>query len=237
MKKFFGNVNGKNFENEAEFLKAAEEAMKKGENNFSIASCYYTSDEKDNEPVQKPIEDPKFVSAHEYFLSGRNPDSDTENGIEYKVSDELKTRIIEASNRDDIKKSVTFHLNKLEDNIDVEERHIKKIQEHIDTLKKSIAVETQGLNDENDKLNDLKARDIYYTTLLNIIEEQESKEKEEEAKKKEEEPVNEAGPSNEEKTETTDLKKKIQEEVKGKSVSSFLDMSALDFLKQLGFIK
>ena len=86
-------------------------------------------------------------------------------------------------------------------------------------------------------MEDLKARETYYASLLNIIDVQKAKEEKE--KKEQEEPVNEAGPSNEteEKVETTDLKKKIQEEVKGKSVSSFLEMSALDFLKQLGFIK
>ena len=242
MKKFVGNVNGKTFDNEAEFLNAAEAAMKNGEDNLSISSYYRVTDDAecdDNEKENvnnKPVDDPKFVSTYEYFLSGRNPDSETENGVEYKVSDELKNRIIEASNRDDIKKSVTFHLNKLRDNIWSEDRLIRTLYEKNTELQKQIEKNAKLIDEENDKLNDLKARETYYASILNTIDVQKAKEEKE---KKEQEMVNEAGPSNEteERAETTDLKKKIQEEVKGKSVSSFLEMSALDFLKQLGFIK
>lgn len=227
MNKFVGLVNGKSFDNEKDFKNAVDEAVKNLGDAISISSYYrYIPDDETEEP--KVVDDPKFVSTYEYFLGGRKPETETEEGIEYKVSDELKSRLEEASNRDDIKKSLIFHLNKLRDNVQNEKRHIKYIQEKIESYQKDIEKETKELNEQNDTLKDLNARDVYYTTLLNIVEEAEVKEeKVDEKKKKEDEPVNEAGPSNEFEN---------KEEVK-KRAYMLLGMSAFDFLKQLGFVK
>ena len=49
MRKFVGYVNGKSYTNEEDFNKAAQEAIKKNEDNLSITSYYkYTSDKKEN---------------------------------------------------------------------------------------------------------------------------------------------------------------------------------------------
>ena len=231
MKKFVGNVNGKNFDNEAEFLKAAEAAMKNGEDNFSISSYYrYSSTKADNETEEQKeqVDDPNFVSAHEYFLGGRTPDVDANGG--YTVSKELEKRILGASNRDDIKKCVGFHIGKLENNIKEQETHLKYILEGINDLQKRVDDNKKIADEDRSSLNDLNSRLKYYNTLYNLIKAQEDVEKEQ---KKEQEEVNEGGPSDKE----FNLKEKIQEEVKKKPAASLLEMSALDFLKQLGFIK
>lgn len=161
MKKFVGNVNGKTFDNEEDFQKAVSEAVKNMDDNLSISSYYkYSSDEEDEK--KELADDPKFVSVHEYFLGDKTPDVKDGTTIEYNVPDELKTRIKEASNRNDIKKSLDYHINKLQDNI-------KKLQSDLEDTQDRIYQLQETLKEGIDKLNDTKARNEYYSKLMDII--------------------------------------------------------------------
>ena len=225
MKKFVGLVNGQSFDNEKDWTKAAQEAIKNNDGNLAISSYYtYTNDEEE-EKEEKAVVDPKFVSTYEYFLGGRTPDAETENGIEYQVSDKLKNRLIEASNKNDIKKSLNYHINKLKDNTAVEERCIKNHQERLSNLLNEVEKETNNLEVEKDKLKDMKARDVYYNTLFDII--SEAVEKEEEEKKEEE--VKE------------EKKEYVRPEIKTTNIRELFgldpDTSLYDVLRQIGILR
>lgn len=180
MKKFVGNVNGKSFDNEEDFNKAADEAIKKNDGNLSISSYYsYTSDD---EKSSDDVKDDKFVSTYEYFLGERKPENVSADSVEYEVPEALIQRIKKASNKDSIRKNVEYHVNNLVDSIHKHNKVVDKLQSEIEGLQKR-------LYEKIDEQKDLTGRRRYYNTLLDILDEAEAEEPKEEPKKEYVKPV------------------------------------------------
>ena len=173
MKKFVGSVNGKSFDNEEDFNKAADEAIKKNDGNLSISSYYsYTSDD---EKSSDDVKDDKFVSTYEYFLGDKKPDNVTSDSVEYEVPESLTQKIKEASNKDSIRKNVEYHVNNLVDSIHKYDKDVDKLESEIEGLQKR-------LYEKIDEQKDLKGRRRYYNTILDILDEAETEESKEEVK-------------------------------------------------------
>lgn len=171
MKKFVGNVNGKSFDNEEDFNKEAKEAIKKNDGTLSISSYYsYTSDS-----VEENKDDDKFVSTSEYLIGDRKPDKVTSDSVEYKVSDELVTRIKEASNKDIIRKNVERHVNNLVDSIQNYSKSVDKLEHEIESLQKR-------LYEKIDVQKELKGKRKYYNAILDYLDEPEVEETKKEVK-------------------------------------------------------
>lgn len=169
MKKFVGNVNGKSFDNEEDFNKAADEAIKKNDGNLSISSYYsYTSDDNDVKKIEDKKDD-KFVSTYEYFLGDKKPDNVTSDSVEYEVPESLVQRIKEASNKDSIRKNVEYHVNNLVDSIHKHNKVVDELQSDIEHLQKR-------LYEKIDDQKDLTGRRRYYNTILDILDEAEAEE-------------------------------------------------------------
>ena len=115
MKKFVGLVNGKSFDNEEDFNKAAQEAIKANEDNLSITSYYTYSKDSDEKLVDGTDKEDKFVPAYEYFLGDRKPENVSPDSVEYDVPAGLEARLKEASNKGSIKENVNFHVEKLKE--------------------------------------------------------------------------------------------------------------------------
>ncbi len=179
MKKFVGNVNGKSFDNEEDFNKAADEAIKSNDGNLSISSYYsYTSDDKEDDQDA----DGKFVSTYEYFLGDKKPDNVTSDSVEYEVPESLVQKIKEASNKDSIRKNVEYHVNNLVDSIHKHNKVVDELQSDIEHLQKR-------LYEKIDDQKDLTGRRRYYNTILDILDEAEAEEPKEESKKEYVKPV------------------------------------------------
>lgn len=171
MRKFVGNVNGKSFDNEEDFNKAADEAIKKNDGTLSISSYYsYTSDS-----VEENKDDDKFVSTSEYLIGGRKPDKVTSDSVEYKVSDELVTRIKEASNKDSIRKNVKYYVSNLVDSIHKCSKEVDELEREIESLQKS-------LYEKINERKELEGRWRYYDAILDYLDEPEVEETKEETK-------------------------------------------------------
>ena len=171
MKKFVGNVNGKSFDNEEDFNKAADEAIKKNDGTLSISSYYsYTSDS-----VEENKDDDKFVSTSEYLIGGRKPDKVTSDSVEYNFPDVLATRIKEASNKDSIRKNVEYYVSNLVDSI-------HKCSKEVDELEREIEGLQKRLYEKMDVQKELKGKRKYYNTILDYLDEPEVEETKEEVK-------------------------------------------------------
>lgn len=174
MKKFIGNVNGKSFDNEEDFNKAAQEAIGANDGSLSISSYYsYTNDDQNSEKQIDDVKDDKFVSAHEYFLGDVKPDKVTKDEVVYNVPETLKKRLAEASNKKSVQQNLNYHISKLDDVISNYADDLKILENKIEDL------QNQLFNKLED-LNELKGRRNYYTNLLDTVD---SALKEEEAKK------------------------------------------------------
>ena len=182
MKKFVGNVNGKSFDNEEYFNKAADEAIKKNDGNLSISSYYsYTSDDE-QDTTEDARTDDKYVSTYEYFLGERKPENVSADSVEYEVPEVLIQRIKEASNKDSIRKNVEYHVNNLVDSIHKHNKVVDKLQSEIEGLQKR-------LYEKMDEQKDLTGRRRYYNSLLDILDEAEAEEPKKEPKKEYVKPV------------------------------------------------
>lgn len=182
MKKFVGNVNGKSFDNEEDFNKAADEAIKKNDGNLSISSYYsYTSDDE-QDTTEDARTDDKYVSTYEYFLGERKPENVSADSVEYEVPEALIQRIKKASNKDSIRKNVEYHVNNLVDSIHKHNKVVDKLQSEIEGLQKR-------LYEKMDEQKDLTGRRRYYNTLLDILDEAEAEEPKKEPKKEYVKPV------------------------------------------------
>ena len=182
MKKFVGNVNGKSFDNEEDFNKAADEAIKKNDGTLSISSYYsYTSDDE-QDTTEDARTDDKYVSTYEYFLGERKPENVSADSVEYEVPEALIQRIKKASNKDSIRKNVEYHVNNLVDSIHKHNKVVDKLQSEIEGLQKR-------LYEKMDEQKDLTGRRRYYNTLLDILDEAEAEEPKKEPKKEYVKPV------------------------------------------------
>lgn len=187
MKKFVGLVNGKSFDNEEDWKKAANEALKDNDGNLAITSYYsYNNDEE-----KKEEDDSNYVNTNEYYLGDRKPDSVTDGGtnVVYNVDDDLVKRIRKSINRDSIKRKLEYQINNLGDSITRDENRMLSLKTDIDSLNKQIDNIHKLIKTlENDK-NVLNGRYKYYSTLLERISAEEEN-KEEEKKKDIEEKKN-----------------------------------------------
>ena len=218
MKKFVGNVNGKSFDNEEDFNKEAKEAIKKNDGTLSISSYYsYTSDS-----VEENKDDDKFVSTSEYLIGDRKPDKVTSDSVEYKVSDELVTRIKEASNKDIIRKNVERHVNNLVDSIQNYSKSVDKLEHEIESLQKS-------LYEKINERKELEGRWRYYDAILDYLDEPEVEETKEETKKEVKEEVKE------------EPEKEYVKPITKKDLKDFFDVdvntSLYSVLRQFGILK
>lgn len=173
MKKFVGLVNGKSFDNEKDWTKAAQEAIKNNDGNLAISSYYkYTNDEDEKKEDTK--DDDKYVSTNEYFLGNRKPDKVEKldssmvglsgyTNVEYNVSPELEERLKVASNKNNIRESINYHVSKLANNIKSCKEDLRETEKKIEDLQKK-------LYEQQDLLLDQEGRRKYYNHLLDIVE-------------------------------------------------------------------
>ena len=213
MKKFVGNVNGTSFDNEEEFNKAAEEAIKAGGKKLDISSySYFCDDDEKKEETEEKKED-NFVHTYEFYLGTKEPDEVLEDGtVRFNVPDELVKRIGKSINKESIKEKLKFHLGTLGDTM-------TKNGYKIDGFKKSIAEYTERINKLNDAIKDVEkdsnllcGKYNYYYNLLTAVNKEPNKEE--------------------------TVKEKIEKAAtKDEVKSSLMNVSVFDFLKQLGFIR
>lgn len=220
MRKFVGLVNGKSFDNEEDFNKAAQEAIESNEGNLAISSYY--SYVKDEEDMKEEIDDSKYVSTNEYFLGTRKPDKVEKldssqiglfgyTNVEYSVSPELEERLKSAVNKNNIKESINYHVAKLANSIKRNKENLNDIEKKIDTLQ-------NDLFEKQNELMDQEGRRKYYNHLLDIVEAPEEKSED----KKEKEDYIKPGTKN-----------NFKEILSGGVYTG----SLLDILKQMGLLK
>ena len=217
MKKFVGLVNGKSFDNEEDFNKAAQEAIESNEGNLAISSYYsYTNDEDGDKG------DDRYVSTNEYFLGNRKPDKVEKldssmvglsgySNVEYTLSPELEERLKVASNKNNIKENINYHVTKLVNNI-------KHYKEELRETEKKIEVLQKNLYEQQELLLDQEGRRKYYNHLLDVLEIPEE--------------MNE-----EKKTKEDYVKPEVKDKVKEILAGTSYNGSLLDILKQLGILK
>lgn len=170
MKKFVGLVNGKSFDNIEDWNKAALDAIEKDSDNLSISSYYsYVDDKEESEKIEDKKESNE-VSSSEYILDEKvTPQSVKNDFVEYALDDKLQKRLENASNKEDIRKTVSTFVDRLSEKIDAGSDEIKVLEKDIDSLQKKLY----------EKIDDVKynqGRKRYYNTILDIIGEPEKKE-------------------------------------------------------------
>ena len=223
MKKFVGLVNGQTFDNEKDWTKAAQEAIKNNDGNLAISSYYKYTNEAD-EKKEDTKDDDKYVSTNEYFLGNRKPDKVDKldshmigfsgyTNVEYTVSPELEERLKVASNKNNIRESINYHVSKLANNIKSYKEDVRETEKNIDELQKKL-YEQQAL------LLDQEGRRKYYNRLLDIVETPDPEEPSDENKKEY------AAPK------VLDTKDKIKE-----LLNIDENTSLFDVLRQLGILK
>jgi len=232
MKKFVGLVNGKSFDNEKDFNKAAQEAIESNSSNIAISSYYsYTSDEDEEKVDTKDVDG--YVSTNEYFLGTRKPDKVDKldsfmvgcpgyTNVEYTVSPVLEERLKVASNKNNIRESINYHVTKLANNIKSYKEDLRETEKEIEKLQ-------EVLSEKQNLLLDQEGRRKYYNHLLDILETPEKKEIEEQQDKKCEDKQCEKKKGEYLTPEVNDKYK----EILGFSCTS----SLFDILKQLGILK
>ena len=230
MKKFVGLVNGKSFDNEEDFNKAAQEAIKNNEENLSISSYYsYSSDNKTKEEKNE-IADDKYVSLNECFLGDRKPDEvniidpaavgcSGYTNVKYNLKPELEDRLKVASNKKYIKENINFHVTKLVDNI-------KNAKDDLTGTEKKIEYLQNELEKEQNRLLDLEGRRKYYNHILDIVETPDDVEKK----------VNKASANLSEKKDVPQVASKENNDIR-KLLNIDENTSFFDLLKQLGILK
>lgn len=166
MKKFVGYVNGKSFDNEKDFSKAALEAINSDEDNIAISSYYsYVNDveEKEEKHEELPPVDPYYVDESEYTLQNVEGKSK-----EYVVSEELEKKLQNASNKLDI-------IAKAKSLISTYEKAYKEREYKVNTLKYEIENLQDELQENEDLIKDLNGRISYYKTIIDVVDAEEPK--------------------------------------------------------------
>ena len=223
MKKFVGLVNGKSFDNEKDWTKAAQEAIKNNDGNLAISSYYKYTNEAD-EKKEDTKDDDKYVSTNEYFLGNRKPDKVEKldssmvgfsgyTNVEYTVSPGLEERLKVASNKNNIRESINYHVTKLANNIKSYKEDLRETEKKIEDLQKKL-YEQQAL------LLDQEGRRKYYNRLLDIVETPDPEEPADENKKEYTAPK------------VLDTKDRIKE-----LLNIDENTSLFDVLRQLGILK
>lgn len=178
MKKFVGLVNGQTFDNEKDWAKAAEEAIKNNDGNLAISSYYkYANEEDEKKEEPKDDEGDRYVSPNEYFLGNREPDKvgliepkhvgqPGYTNMEYEVYPALEEKLKVATNKNNIKENINYHINNLVDTIKKCRKNLKDVEDRIDELQKE-------LEEQQNNLLNQEARRKYYNRLLDILEKSE----------------------------------------------------------------
>ena len=162
MKKFVGNVNGKTFDNETDFNAAAKEAIKSNDGHLSISS-YYSYDDKNSNKIedkgeQKLKTKKTSLNKEDYILVDQKPDSI--NG--YEVSSDLYEKLINADNKDEIRKTVENLLTSFEDSSKDVEKSVKNLEIDLEAIQ-------DELYEKREYAKDLKWRKLYYNEIKNIL--------------------------------------------------------------------
>lgn len=162
MKKFVGNVNGKTFDNETDFNAAAKEAIKSNDGHLSISS-YYSYDDKNSNKIedkgeQKLKTKKTSLNKEDYILVNQKPDSI--NG--YEVSSDLYEKLINADNKDEIRKTVENLLTSFENSSKDVEKSIKNLEIDLEAIQ-------DELYEKREYAKDLKWRKLYYNEIKNVL--------------------------------------------------------------------
>lgn len=162
MKKFVGNVNGKTFDNETDFNAAAKEAIKSNDGHLSISS-YYSYDDKNSNKIedkgeQKLKTKKTNLNKEDYILVDQKPDSI--NG--YEVSSDLYEKLINADNKDEIRKTVENLLTSFENSSKNVEKSIKNLEIDLEAIQ-------DELYEKREYAKDLKWRKLYYNEIKNVL--------------------------------------------------------------------
>lgn len=181
MKKFVGNVNGKEFTNVDEFTKAVNDAIASGESPMMISSYYKDCDCgcdeiegckcKKQVDEKKPaiVEDVKKpLDVNTILLTRESPKS----GDTYKIPVNAKEAFDKASNIDEIKKAI-------DEKISANNTTIKIDNLQIGNLNKKIEEYTNKIADYTKDKDEAYSQIAYYNTLKGIIDD-ENKESEDE---------------------------------------------------------
>lgn len=164
MKKFVGYVNGKSFDNEKDFSKAALEAINSDDDNLAISS-YYNYGYDNSEDVSKDdqsVETDNVVSESEYLLGDRKPDKVLGDIYEFNFPEGLEDKLKKASNKDFIRSKVDGYLKTFGNAIKEREDKNKQIQYEIENLQDELY--------ENDELiKEIKGREKYYNKIIDIL--------------------------------------------------------------------
>lgn len=162
MKKFVGNVNGKTFDNETDFNAAVKEAIKSNDGHLSISS-YYSYDDKNSNKIedkgeQKLKTKKTSLNKEDYILVDQKPDSI--NG--YEVSSDLYEKLINADNKDEIRKTVENLLTSFEDSSKDVEKSVKNLEIDLEAIQ-------DELYEKREYAKDLKLRKLYYNEIKNVL--------------------------------------------------------------------
>ena len=169
MRKFVGYVNGKSFDNEEDFNIAADEAIKSNDGNLAISSYYsYIDDNKETEQEKFQRENPDAVDQMEYTLMG----VDCSNKRDYTISDKLKKRLQNASNKNEIRTTVTKYISNLTDEKKEDIIEKEELIKDIETLQKK-------LSQKKDWIEYVQREIEYYEYILSLVNEEPKSEKKE----------------------------------------------------------
>lgn len=167
MEKFVGKVNGKSFDNEKDFEKAAAEAIKKNDGTLAISSYYSYSD--DEEPAKIEEKETKKIGKKnnnlkekDYVINDQVAGVNDDKTLYYPVSDELKKKLRDADNKDEIKsvsEKKTLALTDL----------VKKKQEDVKELDRQIESLQDKLYEIQESILELDAQKLYYNNIIDIL--------------------------------------------------------------------
>lgn len=171
MKKFVGNVNGKEFTNIDEFTKAVNDAIASGESPMMISSYYKDCDcgeTKCENSCEKRVEDKtqavekkvtkKPLDVNTILLTRESPKS----GDTYKIPVNAKEVFENTSNIDEIKKAI-------DEKISANNTTIKIDNLQIGNLNKKIEEYTNKVADYTKDKDEAYSQIAYYNTLKGII--------------------------------------------------------------------
>lgn len=151
MKKFVGYVNGKSFDNEKDFNIAADEAIKSNDGNLAISSYYsYTNEE---EKQLNDGDEPNWVLPENIVLK---------DGESFSVSDELKKKLQNASNKTDIKK-------KAEDIVTYLDCVCDDYKDTHTNLDKELLKVKNAIDENNKEWRSAEYKRKYYQEIVNIV--------------------------------------------------------------------
>lgn len=175
MKKFVGTVNGKSYSSVEEFNEAVNKLMKNNDGYISISS-YWTEISDEDKEIESEDENKEGI-AEESTLNDLSKDEYIINDkdiIYYNIYDtyyvnanDIKNKINNATNKDEIYKNVSDEISKLNNKEDGINDELVKITDKISELKKDY-------NNKKDELKKIKASLDYYKEIKYLSNENKS---------------------------------------------------------------